>query len=414
MSAACPKCQSKLPLEASQINEDGAISCPACQVRLKVEISVEVINGFEEALIPDNGAAMPVVASSDDRSKVLLCIDGEGTRDLIKEILIESRFSVVDVPSGKEAFSAIREHRPAITMIDMGLSDVVGTELCSEIKSDPELGQTAVVLVASMYDKSSTQHEPDSLVGADDYIDRRRIQSGLLEKFENLLVRDEKVDEEETPMAAMVEEDVAPTAVEPEINLGASDPLSDAAPVEEDVAPIAGEPEINLGESDLLSDAAPVEEDVAPIAVEPEINLGESDPVSDAASVEEDVAPIAVEPEINLGESDPVSDAETFEPISDKEPDLAQAPPPVLEEESAEQKDAKRLARIIVSDIALYNPKKVDEGIQNDTFFDLLEEEIEEGKQHYLTRVSEILAQPMIYLDEAFEDYINKRKSSLS
>lgn len=333
MSAACPKCQSKLPLETSQINEDGTISCPACQVILRVEIKVEVINGSEEALEPGDGAAMPTGESSDDRKKVLICIDGEGTRDMIKEVLGESQFAVVDVPSGKEAFSSIRQHRPAITMIDMGLPDIVGTELCSEIKSDPELRETAVILVASMYDRSTKRHEPVSLLGADDYIDRRLIQGGLLEKVENLLVREEKVDEEEkTPTTAL----------------------------------------------------------------------------------EEDIASIAVEAEVNFGESDKASGVEVLDPVSDKEPDLAQAPPAEIEEESAEQKDAKRLARIIVSDIALYNPKKVDEGIQNDTFFDLLEEEIEEGKQHYLSRVSETLSQPMAYLDEAFEDYINKRKSSLS
>ena len=35
---------------------------------------------------------------------------------------------------------------------------------------------------------------------------------------------------------------------------------------------------------------------------------------------------------------------------------------------------ARRIARAVVSDIALYNAKKVEEGVRNDTLFDLLKE----------------------------------------
>jgi len=49
---------------------------------------------------------------------------------------------------------------------------------------------------------------------------------------------------------------------------------------------------------------------------------------------------------------------------------------------------AFRLARAIVSDIALYNQDKVQEGIKNDNIFELLSEELKEGRDHFFTRVS--------------------------
>ncbi len=49
---------------------------------------------------------------------------------------------------------------------------------------------------------------------------------------------------------------------------------------------------------------------------------------------------------------------------------------------------AFRLARAIVSDIALYNQDKVSEGIKSDSIFELMSEEIEEGREHFFTRVS--------------------------
>lgn len=49
---------------------------------------------------------------------------------------------------------------------------------------------------------------------------------------------------------------------------------------------------------------------------------------------------------------------------------------------------AFRLARAIVSDIALYNQDKVSEGIKSDNIFDLMDEELEEGRVHFYSRVS--------------------------
>ncbi len=49
---------------------------------------------------------------------------------------------------------------------------------------------------------------------------------------------------------------------------------------------------------------------------------------------------------------------------------------------------AFRLARAIVSDIALYNRDKVTEGIKGDNIFDLMDEELAEGREHFFSRVS--------------------------
>jgi hypothetical protein len=57
---------------------------------------------------------------------------------------------------------------------------------------------------------------------------------------------------------------------------------------------------------------------------------------------------------------------------------------PLIETEEA----ARRLARAIASDLSLYNEEKITQGIVEDNLFDVLAEEIEEGKQLYKSRVS--------------------------
>ncbi len=57
---------------------------------------------------------------------------------------------------------------------------------------------------------------------------------------------------------------------------------------------------------------------------------------------------------------------------------------PLIETEEA----ARRLARAIASDLSLYNEDKIVSGIQSDTLFDALAEEIEEGRALFKRRVS--------------------------
>jgi hypothetical protein len=69
---------------------------------------------------------------------------------------------------------------------------------------------------------------------------------------------------------------------------------------------------------------------------------------------------------------------------------------------------ARRIARAVVSDIALYNAKKVEEGIGNDTLFELLKEEIEEGRTYYLSRIDPEIARNSNYFNLALVDVLVK------
>jgi hypothetical protein len=73
---------------------------------------------------------------------------------------------------------------------------------------------------------------------------------------------------------------------------------------------------------------------------------------------------------------------------------------------------AKRLARAILSDVAIYNKQKLEEGIKNDSVFDILKDELEEGRQHFASRVAPELASSNIY-DIAVVDVFIKRAGKI-
>lgn len=78
---------------------------------------------------------------------------------------------------------------------------------------------------------------------------------------------------------------------------------------------------------------------------------------------------------------------------------------PLIETEEA----ARRLARAIASDLSLYNEDKILEGIQNDTLFEVLSEELEEGRTLFKSRVAPALVEKNFY-DRAIVDILVRSK----
>ncbi len=73
---------------------------------------------------------------------------------------------------------------------------------------------------------------------------------------------------------------------------------------------------------------------------------------------------------------------------------------------------ARRLARAIASDLALYNEEKIAEGIRNDTLFEVMEEEIQEGRDLYEGRVSPDLVGRNLY-NRAIVDLLVRSKAHI-
>jgi hypothetical protein len=73
---------------------------------------------------------------------------------------------------------------------------------------------------------------------------------------------------------------------------------------------------------------------------------------------------------------------------------------------------ARRLARAIVSDVAVYNRDKVEQGIKDDNIFEILSDQLTEGREHFQSRVSKELAGSNIF-DIAVVDVLIKRAGKI-
>jgi CheY-like chemotaxis protein len=90
--------------------------------------------------------------------------------------------------------------------------------------------------------------------------------------------------------------------------------------------------------------------------------------------------------------------------------------PSAVEEavEPLEFEEARRLARLILSDIVIYNARKVDDGIRDDSFFATLETEIREGREYYESRVPYKVRQQTEFFDETLQQFVQMKREEIS
>lgn len=70
---------------------------------------------------------------------------------------------------------------------------------------------------------------------------------------------------------------------------------------------------------------------------------------------------------------------------------------------------ARQLARAIASDLTLYHEAKILEGLERDTLFDVMRDEIEEGRALFKSRVTPDIYALNLY-DRAIVDVMLKSK----
>jgi len=74
---------------------------------------------------------------------------------------------------------------------------------------------------------------------------------------------------------------------------------------------------------------------------------------------------------------------------------------------------AKRMARLIVGDLVLYNKEKIAEGIRDDTLFDVLEHELREGKEYYEKNVDPKIRAESDYFNQAIVDILIRGRGDI-
>ena len=83
-------------------------------------------------------------------SKCILVVeDQEDNRRILRDLLGNAGFELIEAESGEDALSAIVTRRPDLILMDIQLPVMDGYEATRRIKSDPEMQEVPIIAVTS-------------------------------------------------------------------------------------------------------------------------------------------------------------------------------------------------------------------------------------------------------------------------
>ncbi|MCP5057426.1 MAG: hypothetical protein GY937_11975 [bacterium] len=331
MIAACPKCAARYRIDKEKLGEGGArLRCSRCESVFRVRPPTEATAGVQadppKAAAPAEKKKTQVVVAMPDADLAKQTADALGARGLHCMVVFD----------GVDAMLEIQRQEPVAVVLAAELPKMFGFQVCEIVKRNMSLRGTHVILAGAVHHPERYRRSPSELYGADSYVEVPDLPEALFP----ILVEAGVL----PPEPATVEKPaVAPLRPTP------STPVS--PPKAKPSIASAPEPEMNEDPPSALED--PNQE-----------SLGNAGQLGT--------------PEAAIPKSELAAPQETLAPAA---PTSAAAP--------EERAQAERLARIIVSDIVLYNEEKFSAAVAAGDVAQAMTAELDEGRGLFERRVDE-------------------------
>jgi CheY-like chemotaxis protein len=101
---------------------------------------------------------------------VLIADDDPDILGLVSLRLKKDGYEVVTAENGREAIDALREHRPALAIVDMRMPEMDGLELIRQIRRDEQSGDIKVIALSARVREANVAAALEA--GADDYVEK--------------------------------------------------------------------------------------------------------------------------------------------------------------------------------------------------------------------------------------------------
>jgi DNA-binding response OmpR family regulator len=116
---------------------------------------------------------------------VLVAEDDEDILVLVTTRLRLDGFNVLEARDGEQALALLRERRPLVAVLDIGLPGLDGLEVLQRIRADEELRGTPVLLLTAKAQETDVRRGFDA--GADAYVRKPFSPAKLSAKVDELL-----------------------------------------------------------------------------------------------------------------------------------------------------------------------------------------------------------------------------------
>ena len=124
-------------------------------------------------------------------NSILLVEDDKKIARIVKVYVEDAGYKVVHVEKGKDAIAAAMKELPLAVILDLGLPDISGEEVCQELK---EMGDFPIIMLTAKH--SEEERVAGFALGADDYVVKPFSPKELVYRIKAVLRRAQKGDKE--------------------------------------------------------------------------------------------------------------------------------------------------------------------------------------------------------------------------
>lgn len=103
---------------------------------------------------------------------VLVVDDEEDIRKLLKRVLLDRNYRVIEADRGTTALRLVKEHVPDLIVLDAMLPELHGFEICRRIKGSQKYGQIPIIMISAVYRGWRYAEDLKQNYGVDAYIEK--------------------------------------------------------------------------------------------------------------------------------------------------------------------------------------------------------------------------------------------------
>ncbi len=96
--------------------------------------------------------------------KVLIVDDEAEIVELVSMVLEDDDLSLLAAYDGEQALQIVRAERPDVVLSDIMMPRLDGRELCRQIKADPDIRDTIIILMSAVHRTEAADCGADELI----------------------------------------------------------------------------------------------------------------------------------------------------------------------------------------------------------------------------------------------------------
>ena len=118
-------------------------------------------------------------------SRILIADDNQANCELLDAYLADLDCEVDFAVDGQDTLDKVQSFQPDLLLLDIMMPKLNGFEVCQQIKSDPELKRTMVLMVTALNERGDIARAVQA--GTDDFLSKPENQIELVKRVQNML-----------------------------------------------------------------------------------------------------------------------------------------------------------------------------------------------------------------------------------